>query len=269
MATAIFGLGEVHPPSLGEIAMNQSSATVFVVDDDWCVRRALSRLLQSARYQTQSFGSSSEFLAAYDPDAAGCVLLDLAMPDMSGLDLQAYLAASGWFRPIIFLSGKGSIATSVAAMRAGAVTFLTKPAVSRDLFAAIDEGLRIDAQERARGTLHRDAEERLATLTPREREVLCHVVAGRLNKQIAADLGTVVKTIKVHRARVMRKMGARSLAQLVRLATSVGIAAPAHEYVSSDMPCAHLGPWAEPIDHPTPSETAKPLLSRPVGGSFL
>jgi FixJ family two-component response regulator len=206
--------------------MGKTAPTVFVVDDDADVRRAIGRLLRSACYDVRLFSSSVEFLAGHDPELAGCAVLDLAMPDMSGLELQAKLAVSGCARPVIFLTGNGSIATSVTAMRAGAVTFLTKPVENRDLFAAIDEGLRIDAAERARGSRRHAVEERLETLTPRERQVLTYVVAGRLNKQIAAELGTVLKTIKVHRARVMQKMGVRSLAQLVRIAASVEIAAP-------------------------------------------
>lgn len=243
------------------------SATVFVVDDDIDVRRALSRLLQSAGYETRGFASSAEFLAEHDPDVAGCVILDLAMPGISGLEVQAALTACGRCRPVIFLSGNGSIATTVAAMRAGAVTFLTKPARKHDLFAAIDEGLRIDAESRARISLHRDIEERLATLTPREREVLLHVVAGRLNKQTAADLGTVVKTIKVHRARIMKKMGARSLAQLVRLATSVGIVAPSYD--GDGESANEVSSAAHQSERPRVIDTQRSLFSRSAGGSLL
>lgn len=211
--------------------MNNLPATVFVVDDDADVRRALGRLMQSAGYDVQVFGSSADFLTANDPERAGCLILDLAMPDMDGLEVQAALVASGSPRPIIFLSGNGSIAASVMAMRAGAVTFLTKPVESRHLLAAVDEGLRIDAVERAKKAMLSEVLRRIESLTPRERQVLTHVVAGRLNKQIAADLGTVVKTIKVHRARVMHKMGVRSAAQLARLTAMAGIEAPAKGHV--------------------------------------
>jgi FixJ family two-component response regulator len=213
--------------------MNNPSATLFIVDDDPDVRRALDRLLQSTGYNVQTYSSSREFLAAHDPTRPGCVILDLAMPDFDGLQLQASLVASGCARPIIFLSGNGSIATSVSAMRAGAVTFLTKPIEHRLLIAAVEEGLRIDAVERANQALQQDIEKRIDSLTPRERQVFAHVVAGRLNKQIAADLGTVVKTIKVHRARVMHKMGVRSVAQLTRLAASVGIELPLREFTNN------------------------------------
>jgi FixJ family two-component response regulator len=220
--------------------MNNPSATLFIVDDDPDVRRALDRLLQSSGYNVQTYSSSREFLAAHDPARPGCAILDLAMPDVDGLQLQASLVASGCSRPVVFLSGNGSIATSVTAMRAGAVTFLTKPIEHRLLIAAIEEGLRLDAAERANQALQRDIVKRIESLTPRERQVFSHVVAGRLNKQIAADLGTVVKTIKVHRARVMHKMGVRSVAQLTRLAASVGIELPLREFTnnrrSSDAP---------------------------------
>lgn len=204
--------------------MHTVPAIVFIVDDDADVRRALQRLLRSAAYETRAFGSAADFLAAHDPGIVGCVILDLAMPELNGLEVQAALTTSGCHRPIIFLSGNGSIATSVSAMRAGAVNFLTKPVENSELFAAVEEALSIDVAERRMESLRHAAAERLGTLTPRERQVLDHVVAGRLNKQIAADLGTVEKTIKVHRARVMQKMGTRSLAELVRLAVCVGIA---------------------------------------------
>lgn len=203
--------------------MEMSGATVFIVDDDVEVCRALSRLLATAAYETRVFGSAAEFLAAHDPESAGCIILDFSMPGLDGLEVQAALIAAGCRQPIIFLTGNGSISTSVTALRAGAVNFLIKPIEDRDLFAAVEEALRIDAKERRQRLLHQALAERLGTLTPRERQVFAHVVTGRLNKQIAADLGTVEKTIKVHRSRVMQKMGARSLAELVRLASSAGI----------------------------------------------
>lgn len=203
--------------------MNKPPAIVFVVDDDADVCRALQRVLRAGAYETRTYVSPTEFLMSHDLSLAGCVVLDLVMPEMDGLEVQACLAAGGCQRPVIFMSGHGSIATSVAAMRAGAVTFLTKPVGRGELFAAVDEGLRIDAVRRSRYMLQREIAERLATLTPRERQVLAHVVVGRLNKQIAAELGTVEKTIKVHRARVMQKMGVRTLAQLVRVAGFMSI----------------------------------------------
>jgi FixJ family two-component response regulator len=222
--------------------MSKPSGTVFVVDDDADVRHALGRLLRCAKYDVRVFAGSAEFLAAHDPEIAGCVILDLAMPAMNGLEVQASLAASATHRPVIFLSGRGTISTSVTAMRAGAVTFLTKPVEPRELFAAVEEALRADAAERTRGALHQEMAARLATLTPRERQVFNQVVAGRLNKQIAGDLGTAVKTIKVQRSRVMRKMGARSLAHLVRFATTVGLVSASSEQSSmAPRTCAPSG----------------------------
>lgn len=203
--------------------MNRTAPTIFIVDDDADVRRAMSRTLNAAHYETRTFGSGKDFLARHDPEIEGCILLDLVMPDISGLQVQQSLASSGCYRPIVFLSAHGSVETTVKAMRAGAVTFLTKPVEQRTLFAAVDEAMLIDVERRRAGSLRDCVQHRLATLTPRERQVFAHVIAGRMNKQIAGDLGTVVKTIKVHRARVMHKMGARSLAHLVRLATAAGI----------------------------------------------
>jgi FixJ family two-component response regulator len=203
--------------------MEGSLAVVFIVDDDVDVCRAMSRLLRSAGYSTRTFSSTSEFLAQYDPGPPGCILLDLTMPEHDGLEVQAMLASSGSQRPIIFLTGNASIPATVSAIRAGAINFLTKPVTEPRLFEAVDEALRVDARQRSVGQQHLVLQERLESLTPRERQVLEQVIRGRLNKQVAADLGTVEKTIKVHRARVMRKMGARSLAELVQLASSVGL----------------------------------------------
>lgn len=204
--------------------MTRAAGTVYVVDDDESVCRGLTHLLAAARYECRSFSSASEFLARHDPRAAGCAILDLAMPGASGLDIQAALVAEGCDLPVIFLSGHCSIADSVTAMRAGAVNFLTKPVQACELLPAIDEALQLNAEHRREKSLRASIAERIETLTPRERQVLSHVVAGRMNKQIAGDLGTVVKTIKVHRARVMHKMQARSVAQLVRMVSLSGVA---------------------------------------------
>ncbi len=205
--------------------MTSGTPVVFVVDDDASVLKGLKRLLCSAGFTSETFASATEFLDRYDQNAAGCVILDLAMPDFDGLQMQKALTERGSVLPIIFLTGHGDIATSVQAMKAGAVDFLTKPVTDEALFAAVHTAIqRCQALYRAR-------EEtaiircRVATLTPREREVLTHLLAGKLNKQIAADLGTVEHTIKVHRARVMQKMQARTLAALVRFAERAGIAA--------------------------------------------
>ncbi|HUL08760.1 MAG TPA: response regulator [Candidatus Acidoferrum sp.] len=205
--------------------MNGETAIVYLVDDDPSILRALARLLRAGGHQVSTFRSPRDFLAQHDAAAAGCVVLDLAMPGLSGLELQTALAAAGCQRPIVFLSGHGDVPSSVRAMKAGAVDFLTKPVSERDLLGAIERAI-----ERDRTMRHARAElqaigERLNTLTPRERQVLQHVVSGQLNKQIAADLGTVEKTVKVHRSRVMEKMGVRSLADLVRMAERLGIAA--------------------------------------------
>jgi FixJ family two-component response regulator len=203
--------------------MEGSLPTIFIVDDDTDVCRAMSRLLRAAGYSTRTFSSTSEFLAQYDPEPPGCILLDLTMPEHDGLEVQAMLLSAGRKRPVIFLTGNGSIPATVAAIRAGAINFLTKPVTEPRLFEAVEEALRVDARQRSQGRQHTMLTERLESLTPRERQVLEQVIRGRLNKQVAADLGTVEKTIKVHRARVMRKMGARSLAELVQLATTVGL----------------------------------------------
>jgi FixJ family two-component response regulator len=204
--------------------VNAIPTVLYIVDDDPEVRRALARLLRAAGYTTRPFGSASEFLASGEERlSAGCIILDLAMPGLNGLELQECLTEYGCHRPIIFLTGNGDISKSVRAMKAGAVNFLTKPVDDRELLAAVEEALRVDAAERAAWSTRHSFFERLNTLTRRERQVFEQVVAGKLNKQIAAELGTVEKTIKVHRARVMRKMHAGSLVELVHLATIVGV----------------------------------------------
>lgn len=204
--------------------MSSPIGTVFIVDDDASVRKALTRLLQMAGLPACAYPSPETFLEQHDAATPGCVVLDIAMPGLGGLDVQRALSASGCERPIVFLTGRGDIPTSVRAMKAGAVDFLTKPVNDQDLLAAVRAAIEIDRLTRQSEAERQAIRRRLACLTPREREVLERVVAGRLNKQIAADLGTVEKTIKVHRARVMEKMEARSLADLVRLSERVGIA---------------------------------------------
>lgn len=204
--------------------MKMNSATVFVIDDEEGAARTLEGMLRSAGYQVDGHVASNQILSPHERDAPCCLVLDLAASTVDGREVQSQLAASTDHRPVILLSGAGSIiATTAGAVRTGAVTFLTGPVHSEDLFAAIDEALRFDAIERQRRSYREIIARRFASLTPREREVFAHVVAGRLNKQIAADLGTVVKTIKVHRARVMQKMGARSLAQLVQFAAYLDV----------------------------------------------
>ena len=205
--------------------MRALEPTVFVVDDYAPVRNAISRLLRTAGFVVAAFASADAFLAQYDPAASGCLVLDLAMPAVSGLELQEILAQTGSLLPIIFLTAHGSIPQSVQAMKQGASDFLTKPVNDEDLLAAVRTAIeknRVLRQEQAELS---EIRTRLATLTPREREVLDYVVAGKLNKQIASDLGTVEQTIKIHRAHVMQKMRVRSVAELVRLTQRCGIGA--------------------------------------------
>jgi FixJ family two-component response regulator len=204
--------------------LNAIPVIIYIVDDDADVRRALSRLLRSAGYTTRLFGSAGEFLVSGEARySAGCIILDLAMPGLNGLELQEHLAASDCHRPIIFLTGNGDISKSVRAMKAGAVNFLTKPVDDHELLKAVEEALRVDVSVRARWSSRHSVAEKLDTLTPRERQVFEKVVAGRLNKQIAAELGIVEKTIKVHRSRMMRKMNATSVVDLVHLASLAGV----------------------------------------------
>ena len=172
--------------------MTDSTFTVFLVDDDAGVLKALSRLLQARGYDVQSFTSPQAFLADHDASVPGCAVLDVSMPDLDGLELQQALTAGGSQRPVIFLTGAGDIPTSVRAMRAGAVDFLTKPVDSADLLAAIAHAEKQDAETRSAIADLNSVNARFAILTPREHEVMTHVIAGRLNKQIAGDLGTVV-----------------------------------------------------------------------------
>ena len=205
--------------------MSEEAPVVFVVDDEESVRRALTRLLRSAGFHVAAFASAREFLPAEQPDAPGCIVLDLAMPGLNGLELQQTLASRGASRPIIFLTGRADIPMSVQAMKQGALDFLTKPVNDEDLLAAVRNALERDRiNRRARAELA-GIQRELAALTPREYQVMLQVVAGKLNKQIAAELGTGVKTIKVHRARVMEKTGVQSVAELVRLTERAGLPA--------------------------------------------
>jgi FixJ family two-component response regulator len=199
--------------------------TVFLVDDDAGVVKALSRLLRAKGYNVRSFASAEEFLKRHDMTVAGCAVFDVSMPGLDGLALQQVFTADGKQRPVIFLTGKGDIQKSVRAMKAGAVDFLTKPVRDKDLLDAIARAMAEDARKRQTRTEVAAIEAKIATLTTREREVLTHVIAGRLNKQIAGDLGTVEKTVKVHRGRMMEKLGVRTVVDLVRLAEKAGVAA--------------------------------------------
>ena len=201
--------------------MTDSDSMVFVVDDDDSVCRALARLIQSAGYRVETFGSARAFLDSRRADTCpACLVLDIQLPDLSGLELQRELDAA---LPIIFITGYGDLSMGVGAMKAGAIDFLAKPVRDTDLLRAIGQALERAVHAHAvrceLNTLH----DRLGRLTPREREVMALVVTGRLNKQVAGDLGTVEKTIKAHRARVMAKMEVTSLAQLVRVADKIGV----------------------------------------------
>ncbi|MGB6536542.1 MAG: response regulator [Xanthobacteraceae bacterium] len=197
--------------------------TVFLVDDDAGVLKGLSRLLRAKGYDARAFASAQEFFDRNDVEVPGCAVLDVSMPGLDGLALQKALTDRGNRRPIIFLTGTGNISISVQAMKAGAIDFLTKPVKERDLLNAIAHAEDVDGKNRQAHAELAAINAKIATLTPRECEVLSHVVAGRLNKQIAADLGTVEKTIKVHRGRMMKKLGVRTVADLVRLAEKAGI----------------------------------------------
>ena len=202
---------------------NPLDPTVFVVDDYAPGRRSISRLLHAAGFPVATFASACEFLVQYDPAACGCLVLDLAMPAVSGLELQSILAEKGSLLPIIFLTAHGDIPKSVQAMKRGASDFLTKPVHDEELLAAVRVAIEKDRALRREQAELTEVRARLAMLTPREREVLEYVLAGKLNKEIAGDLGTVEQTVKVHRARVMQKMRVRSVAELVRLMQRCGI----------------------------------------------
>jgi FixJ family two-component response regulator len=198
---------------------------VFVIDDDRSVRDALEDLCESVGLQVRSFGSAQEFLHSERPDTPACIVLDVNMPGENGLDFQSELARSNIRLPIVFITGYGDIPMSVRAMKAGAIEFLTKPFSDHDLLGAIRSGLEQDRIRRQQATAVAELRVRFDALTPREREVMLLVASGRLNKQIAAELGLSLITVKVHRGRAMRTMQARSLAELVRMVDRLGVAA--------------------------------------------
>lgn len=200
-----------------------AAAVVFVVDDDASVRKSLTRLISEAGYTVQTFTSAREFLARTPSVGPSCVVLDVRMPGLTGLDLQQTLAGAAHEIPIIFITGHGDISMSVRAMKAGAVDFLTKPFAGKDLLEAIQRAVTKDTQDIRAEARTDEIRERVKLLTPRESQVFALVVTGMLNKQIGSELGVGEKTVKVHRARVMEKMRAGSLAELVRLADGAGI----------------------------------------------
>jgi len=193
---------------------------VHIVEDDPSMRRSLARVVATGGHAADTFESAEDFLARHDPSVPGCALVDLGLPGRDGFAVQQALGACA--RPVVFLTGTGSIPACARAMKAGAVDFLTKPVEADTLLAALGTALAADAAGRAARADHASAEQRLSSLTPREREVLGHVVEGRLNKQIAYELGTAIKTVKVHRGRMMAKMGVRSVAELVRIVHDLG-----------------------------------------------
>src|SRR5438046_2974134 len=205
--------------------MTGPGPTVFIVDDYAPVRSSVSRLLHAAGFVVVAFASANDFLAQYDPGIWGCLVLDVAMPAINGLELQDILAKAGSLLPIIFLTGEGDIPKTVRAMKHGANDFLTKPVDEKDLLAAVRAAIQKHRARRQEDAQLSEIRACVGTLTPREREVLEYVVAGKLNKQIAGDLGTVEQTIKVHRAHVMQKMRVQSVAELVRLTERCGIGA--------------------------------------------
>ena len=203
--------------------MTAQAPTVYLVDDDPELLRAVGRLLDSVGLKVATFDSAQLFLDGHDRNAPGCLLLDLSMPGLSGLELQQALEQQASPLPIVFLTGRGDIATTVQAMKHGATDFLTKPVDDTALIAAIQQALAKGQAQRRASAEHERFAKGLASLTARERQVLEQIVAGRLNKQIAAELGTVEKTVKFHRGNLMRKMGVRVAADLVRLAERAGV----------------------------------------------
>ncbi len=206
--------------------MGEPASIVFVVDDDPSVRRAIKRLVESVGLHVELFGSATEFINISRPDVASCLVLDIRLPGISGLDFQRELVQAKNEIPMIFITAHGDIPMTVRAMKAGAVEFLTKPFRDQDLLDAIQLGLERDRVRRQRQAETAMLRERLESLTPREREILPLVVSGLLNKQVGAEIGATEATVKVHRSQLMRKMGASSLADLVRMSEKMGIAVP-------------------------------------------
>jgi two-component system response regulator FixJ len=191
--------------------------TIYVVDDDDGMRRALDALLSTVGYKTAVFSRPADFLASFNPDSAGCLVLDIRMPDMSGLEVQQQLNRRGSMLPVIFITGHGDVPMAVQAMKEGALEFIQKPFRDQDLLDRINHALKLDAENRSTVARRADIQHRIESLTPRERQVMGFVVDGAANKVIAIDLALSERTVEIHRAKVMEKMGARSVAHLVKL----------------------------------------------------
>jgi FixJ family two-component response regulator len=196
---------------------------VYVVDDDEAARKGTARLLKAAGFEARPCASAREFLDAVDPEMSGCIILDVRLPDQNGLDVQLALAERAIPLPIIFITGHGQIPDTVRAIQRGAVDFLTKPVDGGVLLAAVARALAQEAASRAERQRHRELRRRYERLTPREREVFLHLIAGQINKQVAADLEIAERTIKLHRANILQKLEVNSMAELARLAADLGI----------------------------------------------
>jgi FixJ family two-component response regulator len=208
--------------ALGSSPPGDEQPVVFVVDDDASMRATLTDVMRSVGLEVQAFPSTQDFLRSKLPDAPGCLVLDVRLPGQSGLDFQRSLADSGVDLPVVFITGHGDVPMSVQAMKAGAVDFLTKPFRDQDLLDAVHAAIKRDRARRQRLTGVADLDQRYQSLTQRERDIMALVVLGRLNKQIAAELGLAEVTVKAHRSQIMHKMGAKSLPELVRMADRLG-----------------------------------------------
>jgi RNA polymerase sigma factor (sigma-70 family) len=214
--------------------MSEPASIVFVVDDDPSVRRAIKRLVESVGLRVELFGSAPEFMSSRRPEVVSCLVTDIRLPGISGLDFHRELVKANNEIPTIFITAHGDIPMTVRAMKAGAVEFLTKPFRDQDLLDAIQVALERDRARRQREAEMAMLRERLESLTPREREVLPLVVSGLLNKQVAAEIGTTEATVKVHRSQLMKKMGADSLPELVRMAEKIGISGSKRDNVAGE-----------------------------------
>ncbi|MBW1743558.1 MAG: response regulator transcription factor [Deltaproteobacteria bacterium] len=203
--------------------MTAGTPIVFVVDDDPSIRKSLTRLMKSARLAVETFATAHEFLERQSHEGPSCIVLDVKLPGLNGLELQEELLSRKYAMPIVFITGHGDIPVSVKAMKKGAIDFLAKPFDDKDLLGAVHEALQRDSKTRIIRDEREDIERRLESLTPREYEILTHVITGMLNKQIAYALNISEKTVKVHRGRVMAKMGVNSVAELVRFTEKVDV----------------------------------------------